>query len=298
MPVVFCKTPKAGLGNQLFPIIKAFILGYINKLPVKVFGYNQLKIGPYLRNEKTKRNYNGYFSFQKGLVNDVLIHTDYFFCKKSETLIEPSLKEFDNSIDQKSFFISQIPHWSDYFKELKPYRETVIKIFYSLLNPKISELVKQLRSPYIGVHIRMGDYRKLKINEDFKKVGLVRTPEEYFVEVINQIRKVHGSEMPVSIFSDGYESEFDELQMLGNVQFVKNKADILDLITLSKSKIIVTSAGSTFSYWAGFLADCPLIIHPDHIHSSIRPLSMTHEVYEGPFDLNDKLLVKNIKAII
>jgi hypothetical protein len=68
------------------------------------------------------------------------------------------------------------------------------------------------------------------------------------------------------------------------------------LILLSRSKIIITSAGSTFSYWAGFLSDSPIIMHPDHIHHSIR-LSHESGYYEGPFDSENISLIDYIKKI-
>ena len=67
MNKIVCKLPKAGLGNQLFPLMKAYTFAYLNKLPVIVTGYHQLKIGPYVRGEKTKRKYSGFFIFQKNI---------------------------------------------------------------------------------------------------------------------------------------------------------------------------------------------------------------------------------------
>ena len=72
MSIVICKLPKAGLGNQLFPLMHAFLFGKLNGLPVVVTGYHQLKIGPYLRREKSKRRYNDYFIFQKSILGECL----------------------------------------------------------------------------------------------------------------------------------------------------------------------------------------------------------------------------------
>ncbi len=70
MSVVVCKLPKAGLGNQLFPLMHAFVFAKLNNLPVIVTGYHQLKIGPYIRREKNKRQYKGYFTFQKNIAGE------------------------------------------------------------------------------------------------------------------------------------------------------------------------------------------------------------------------------------
>ena len=73
--------------------------------------------------------------------------------------------------------------------------------------------------------------------------------------------------------------------------------DIVDMVLLSRSEIIVTAKGSTFSYWAGFLSDVPVILHPDHIHNYNRLPSENPELYEGPMDKNNPLLVKAIQKI-
>jgi hypothetical protein len=71
------------------------------------------------------------------------------------------------------------------------------------------------------------------------------------------------------------------------------------MLLLSRSSTIVASAGSTFSYWAGLLADAPFIDHPAHRHSAIRPAPVNNAWYEGPFDLaaDGGLLERNIRHI-
>src|SRR5882724_3062220 len=264
---VLCKLPKTGLGNQLFPLMKAAVFAKLNELPLIVVGYHQFKIGPYLRGEKSKRRYKGYFNFQKNILAE---QGDHFFLwrhRNFEKINEPSIEKL--SEDQKKgkqFIFSAIPHWSDYFAGLRENRELAISLFWGLISKPILEKLKTQSSPCIGVHIRMGDFRKLQKGEDFKKVGAVRTPEEYFIGTINTIRKMNGEELPVSVFTDGYRDELEKLFSLPGVKMVEGNEDIVDMLLLSKSKIIVTSAGSTFSYWAGFLSDAILVLNPDHIH--------------------------------
>ncbi len=60
---------------------------------------------------------------------------------------------------------------------------------------------------------------------------------------------------------------------------------------MSKAEYIITSAGSTFSEWAGFLSNAVIILHPDHIHTKIR---REENLFEGPVEaLKD--FNKNIK---
>lgn len=296
MSLVVCKLPKAGLGNQLFPLMKAQVFAHLNDLPVIITGYHQFKIGPYLRGEKSKRNYNDYFNFQKNFFGEL---SDKWKLNKSNDLeicAEHSLEKIvdDEIAEPKIYFYNEIPHWSDYFGELKSYRELVVNIFYNLLSKNIKKKISLQQAPCIGVHIRMGDFRKLKDGEDFSKAGLVRTPENYFVDVIKNIRQVHGTNLPVSIFSDGKKNELQSILELENVSLIEGNPDIVDLVLLSNSKIIVSSAASTFSYWAAFLSNAPVILHPDHINNKIRS---DEGLYEGALDLQNETLMNYIKSI-
>lgn len=83
---------------------------------------------------------------------------------------------------------------------------------------------------------------------------------------------------------DGLEHELKVLLRLEKVATVQGYAEIVDMLLLSRSKIVVTSAGSTFSYWSGFLSNAPIILHPDHIHEPIRTKKDLGKLYEGPID--------------
>lgn len=297
MSVVVCRLPQTGLGNQLFPLLKAHLFASINNLPIQVVGYNQVKIGPYLRGDRSKRNYKGYFTFEKNVVVEQIAELMLLRYRHYAVIAEPRLHKLVEPKANQLYLFKKLPHWSDYFHELKDHRRLVMELFTDLLSPAIKKQWHRGQAPVIGVHVRMGDFRKLKAGEDFSKVGVVRTPVDYFIEVINGIRTIHGSNLPVSVFTDGYKSELEQLLSLADVQVVEGNADIVDLLLLSRSRIIVTSTGSTFSYWAGFLSDAALIMHPDHIHQSIRPVEIGKTMYEGAFDAGNISLVENIRNI-
>ncbi len=300
MTRVHCKVPKSGLGNQLFPIIKAHVFGALNNLPVVVTGYRQFKIGPYLRGEKSKRNYSNYFRFQKNIVLAWFEQQSIQSLTKQGLTAEPPVVHLKEADKKKGVYLfSEHPHYHDYFSGLRENRDEAQRQLNNVLRKEIVEQVALKKPPIIGVHIRMGDFRKLKAGEDFSQVGATRTPEDYFIDCINQIRSINGSNLPVSIFTDGYRHELQNLLALENVEIIEGNKDIVDMLLLSRSKIIVTSAGSTFSYWSGFLADAPLIMHPDHIYAPIRPTNVNEKFYEGPLVQNNQpgLLVQNITAI-
>jgi hypothetical protein len=302
MSIVVCRLPKAGLGNHLYPLMNALVFGKLNNLPVIVIGYHQLKIGPYLRKEKIKRKYNGYFTFQKNIIGETLDKVRvYILTKLFEINKEPPVEKIAGKVPSKKIYLfEKLPTYHNYFIHLKGHRQLVKELLYSVINPAILAEVEKSPKPLIGLHIRMGDFRKLKQGEDFSKVGHVRTPEYYFIEIVNAIRKIYGENLPVSLFTDGYRHEFEEIFSLDKVTMIEGNADIVDLLLLSRSSILIAANGSTFSYWAGFLANAPLIKHPDHLHAPFRPDEVNHHFYEGPMlqDAIDPLLIKNIRSII
>jgi len=290
--------PKAGLGNQLFPLMKAVILQQITGLPLMITNYHQFLIGPYMRREKSKRRYTGYFIFQKNIVLYWIDKCKLLFYSDYLVVNEPPLNKNELYADDKCIYMyTAMPHWDDYFMGLKDHRDKVIASFFKLLAPAILRQIDAQPPPCIGVHIRMGDFRKLQAGADFAASGHTRTPEHYFISIIEGVRQIAGKNLAVTVFTDGYKHEFKYLFDMPAVVMAENNPDIVDMVLLSKSKFIITSASSTFSYWAGFLSDAPLIMHPDHIHQPLRPVQVKNELYEGPFDENNPLLVKNIISI-
>lgn len=290
---VLCNVPNAGLGNQLFPLLKSFLFAKKNHRRVIVVGYHQFKIGPYLRGDRTKRKYRGFFVFEDSLLKEKVKKIQLKLT--SHKIYNPPINMEVPAGDGATYVFDNIPHWKNYFEDLRNYRTEVVEIFWSIIQSSIKMQLEKFRPPVIGLHMRMGDFKKLEKDVDFNKVGVTRTPEEYFGRLINEIRNVYGADLPVSIFTDGRAHEIEQLLSFPNVELVAGNNDLVDLLLLSKSKLIITSAGSTFSYWAGFLSTAPIIMHPAHIYQPIRLPADGY--YEGVLDLDNPDLVRAIKNI-
>lgn len=294
----YAKLPKAGLGNMLLVWARALVFAHLNGLPQLTPNWTHIKIGPILRRERSSRLYSGYFKD--------LSHVNYakqvFILRTYKHVAEPAIGSLpDGQISRKLFVFKEIPHWADYFKDIKGYRDLIKSNLISMLSEQSRMSLSKLKPPVIGVHIRRADFRDLRAGEDFSKVGLVRTPLSYFKNMINSIREIHGNCLPVTVFSDGHDSELGEVLDLPDVSRCPPNTDIVDLLLLSKSKLIITSAGSTFSYWSAFLADAPVVLHWEHVHQSIRPEEINRTWFEGGVsgmtDAWPLLLKQNIHSI-
>src|SRR6185437_11609298 len=126
MSLVVCKLPKAGLGNQLFPLMKASVFAHLNNMEVRVTGYNRLKIGPYLRREKSKRKYSNSFTFQKNIISEQIEKWKIHGKGHYELISEPDVVKLPETVlPGKLFVFTETPHYRDLFAGLREQHELV-----------------------------------------------------------------------------------------------------------------------------------------------------------------------------
>lgn len=273
---VYANLPRAGLGNMLFVWARALVFAHLNDLPLRTSSWTQPKLGPFLRGERHTRLYWGYFD-----TRNVLKPWQSLRLRRLVHVEEPPLEQLTRVADRTAYVFSQIPHWADYFVGLKSFRHLIRERLWVMTSEKTQRQLADLSSPCIAVHVRMGDFRRLQVDEDFASVGLVRTPLDYFIDLIEGVRSVAGKELPVTVFSDGKEEELAPLLAISGTRRSTRNPDIVDLLLMAQSQLIICSAGSTFGYWAGFLADAPVLLHPDHIHAPLRPTNVNQQYFEG-----------------
>ncbi len=292
--------PPAGLGNNLFLWAKGVVFAHVNNCPFYISSWTKLHLGAVKRKENTYRFYFGYFN--KPTISDfITFQLKSLNCDKKK--ITNCLEIIDTTKLQSNtiFICDEMPHWKNHFEGIKEYRHLVKTQFNEMLSNKIKNILNQREKPFIGVHIRMGDFTKHNPAVPFATVGSTRTPLDYFIHLITQIRSFYNKDVPVTLFSDGSAQELEELLVLPNVKLSVGELDIVDMLLLSKSRIIIAAAGSTFSAWAGFLADAPMIKHYEHLHEPYRDKHTNTLFYEGGAKGNfkewDSLLLKNMEEL-
>ena len=290
--------PNAGLGNKLFVWARAQTFASLNGLKCYSYGWTQPRIGPLLRGERRDIRYGAGLKWDiygqlAGLLSQVSSRRwDY----------DPQIREIDiTSSERCSFIFKRVPHWSDYFIDIRDRRDDLMRLLSCALKSSVVEKVDAATAPIVAVHLRKGDFRDLRPGEDFARVGLVRTPEDYFIELIDNVRSCAGTKLPVTIFSDGSDEECRFLTRIEGIHRAPKLSDLADMIIMSKARVIIPSAGSTFGLWSSFLSSAAVIVHPDHYHAPIRPPAINSTKFEGPAVGHwkdwDGLLIGNIKAV-
>ena len=264
--------PAAGLGNKLFSWASGTIFSEINQCPHVVTGMTRFHLGPWLRGEKSKRFYHHYF-------NNERLFVPAKWWRSTEVLKQAQCGE--QRSEKKIFIFDEIPPWQDLFHSIRDHRSLVVQRFWSTLTHDVKKRIETFPVPQVSVHIRMGDFKTLQDDEDFAQKGATRTPLRYFIHMIRRLRDTSNRPLKFTVFSDGREDELSEVLSEENVERAPEDLDIVHLAAMSKSQLIITSAGSTFSYWAGFLGDAVILHHPDHFHSMIRRENVNEKIFEG-----------------
>lgn len=296
---VLADIPRAGLGHRLFVWARALVFARINDLPLLVAGWNRFAIGPMLRRERRSRLYVSYF---RGDGCGPLVRA--MAACTLRRVVEPPIERLSGAQHgQKAclYVFTKAPHWSDYFGVIKPHRDYVRDHLMGMIRRRHYRLLADCARPVVGLHIRMGDYRPLRPGEDFSTAGgHVRTPLSYYGAAVRALREIHGSELPVSVFTDGYPDELREVLDLPGVSLVDTGSDIADLLLLSRSDVMVGS-NSSFAFWAAFLSERTVLMHPLHFWSPTRPDGINARAYEGRFtpDVHEwpEQLVHEVHAI-
>lgn len=275
--------PNGGLGNKIFVWSYGLIFSKINGCEHYTTNWVEIPIGSILRGQRKLRFYAGNFKSESIRRRLYL----YYQVKQKQELILSSTDAV-LEIPQKErneviyTFYKVAEDWHTAYDVIQPYRNLIIKELYKILTKRVLERLEKHRAPILSVHVRKGDFKKLGGKEILtSKAIATQTPNSFFKKTIEQLRKFVGKEIPVTIFTDGKESELKELLSMKNVKMVENDLDIVHLLLLSKSKIIVFSEGSTFSGWAGFLSEAILIRNQQHFLRTVRDKQTNNRIYEG-----------------
>lgn len=228
---------------------KAAVFARLNNLPYSTTSWWGLRWGALLRRERKNRLYLGYFRetpFFQQLIVKASIHL-------LKIIKEPPVRQLSSKEvgENNLYLFNQVITDEDLFAPLRNHREVIIEELNAILEPAMHRQIKNYKPPIIGVHIRRGDF----------KLGNQTTSLEYFISAINLVRNTIGTILPVTVFTDADREEISELLLLPHILLSEDKPDILDILLLSKSRIMILSKSSTFGYWAAFLSDA-LIIRP------------------------------------
>jgi hypothetical protein len=247
---------RCGLGNMLLLWARCYIYSKKNNIPMISPTWTKIRIGPYIRREKDKRNYQFLFS-NKGYISGIKKLYYLLFYKK--------VYEYDKALEKNKYnlFKRKIVCFrglGEGFKPIKGKNKEILKELKRIT--KNQYLPKKISKKFIGIHIRRGDF-SIPVNDEVLYDGKhnFQIKIGWYINILNKIREKLGYNMKAIVFSDGKKKELVEICKLSNVGVsIKNSA-ITDLLMLSNASIMIASR-SSFSMWASFLGQVPCIWFP------------------------------------
>ena len=147
-----------------------------------------------------------------------------------------------------------------YFTPLAPFADCIRSRLYAMLSRAVQRELAAASVPVIGIHVRRGDF----------KAGIHLTSMEHFIDIVQTIREVCGQHLPATVFTDAAEDEVAPLLALPHVQLHTGTRDITDILLLSRSRFLLLSRDSSFSYWAAFLSEDMVIMHSGDWQKSVK----------------------------
>jgi hypothetical protein len=218
-----------------------------------------------------------------------------------EYIYKPGFEnQTDTVIEFKGFVGNSIPN---YFEGFEGKSQLICNELEKIVNPKLFPKCI-LEEPFIGVHIRMGDFIELKDLNELRTADALnyRLPLSWYIESIMQLRRQIGTNIAIKVFSDASTEELTSILSLGNVQLIRGNSAITDILLLSRSFVIIAS-GSTFSMWAAFLGQVPSVWFTGFRRGNLilgdKEYEFQPEWENGPFKQSFiSVLQQNLKAKI
>lgn len=234
---------RAGLGNELFPLVRAICLAEDKGLVLLRPSWLKLRIGPYARREADKREYWRLF--------------------REPTLRERVLRAFFRlrwhrsshlrDVDTRAVVLSGM---DDYFAsftlssgQIRDYLEELCRT---------GTIQERAEREYISIHVRLGDFAPAGSSDDPLQENNRSTSIDWFASVVGEIRS-RWQGVPIVVSSDGTDEELAPLLGTRGVERSDATNALDEMFILSRACGIVGSR-STFSAWGAFLGDVPMIV--------------------------------------
>jgi len=280
---VYVQFPRTGLGNMMLTWTRGYLFAHLNGLPMVASSWGKIQWGAWIRWERKKRTYWGYFR-----ENSRLDKLRTKWQKRSYPVIsEPAVEKIPGAGNERMLYVfDQVSPGKDLFAPFRPHRTLVKQALFDQLHPGMRQRLGRYQPPVIALHIRRGDF----------KFGNPITPDSFFIDAILLAREIAGKELPATVFTDAAPEEIATVLALPGVSMAENKPDILDILLMSQSKMIVLSQSSTFSYWGAFLSDAVIIRPAGDWQGALRPAEVNEHIFEGKVDFADAGSVEQLKA--
>lgn len=253
----------------------------------------KLRVGPYLRRERDKRNY--FLLFNRGTALSGLrrlaalagarkIEVGQDWPALPETSSEPVVLLFHNALtdnEKKSF--AQVRDHGPFL------RRELLAITRKQYHPP------PLTVPFVAIHVRLGDFAQAPSSSQISaSTTNTRLPIDWYGDRLDTLRDALGTSVPALVFSDGSDADLAPLLARDAVRRAPRQQSVTDLLHMGQGAALIAS-GSGFSLWGAFLGSVPRIAFPGQ---SIVPISVdrTRDIESAIADPIDPTFIFHVYA--
>ncbi len=274
---VFCR--GTGLGNRLFQWSRARVYHYTTGAHFVSPFWLRLSLGHLIRGTVPLDQYLGrialvgLFTADPHDMRPIIRPWLHLRCR----IIRESSVKIPLLTNHQSDQLFYVDGRDDSFTRLNPHQARLRADLLRIVAPKHRRRAAELSVPAIGLNIRLGkDFAPPSNASDrYDWVGwLQQTPMLWFIETLELIRECCGCTVPAIVVSDGSPGQLRPLLKLPCVAHLSPSNAIVDLLVLSRTKLLLGSGSSTFSAWAAFLGQQPAFTAPGHpfVNLDLQPL--------------------------
>ncbi len=263
---------RFGLGHSLLAWARCFLWCTDHQVEMLAPRWHYLRIGPYLRREADKRSYHTLFK------KDVYVHGLKRLWILGSAKRCPSDQApqtlFDGSRTKIAVFENDTRDNGRFFQFILGRQDEVRSELLRIARPEHIP-AQSAQEPFIGIHVRRGDFTRVSDPAALKKTGNVQLPVEWYKDILLSIRERASSALPARVFSDGSAESLRCLLQLPNVSFVESRSALHDIFALSDASVLISSP-SGFSMWAAYLGQVPRVCFPNQRrHRVLAPHNTT-----------------------
>jgi hypothetical protein len=250
---VMADVGRGSLGDKLFPWARCETFRHQWRVPMLAPRWGDAPRVPWIGRRKEGGSQTGSFvdpDWVRGLARLRILLTAH---RASEGDFVPGAEDVGGSRRKTLVVFAGV---GDRFVPLLPHRELIRRRLSEMLSEKLRRgLAKQPASFVIGVHIHRG--RSALSSSRLLQDSRPDPPDHWFVRCIQNLRKVLGFAAPARLFSDAPPNQLAALLSMPNVTLAQEASPVLKLFRLSRSRILLGGAGSSFSQWAAYIGDMP-----------------------------------------
>lgn len=227
----------------------------------------RLRVGPYLRRERDKRNYFRTF------------HSGPLLWEPRRSLIRATAQTLFAELDLPAPGYAPAKPVVVVFRNAQAQNSR--KFFHLLAGEGLflrDQLVKITRRNYlpspppgahVAIHIRLGDFGIVPDAEIRDGATNARLSLDWYGRVLDRLRIDLGCSIPAIVYSDGSDQDLAPILSRQDVTRAPQSAAVTDLLAISRASVLIASA-SGFSQWGAFLGSVPYISYTgqnffDHI---------------------------------